>query len=60
MDVQGAHAVFDDSFHAGQADAEFILDQFAHGPDPAVAQMVDVIGRFLGDVQADDFADDFD
>ena len=59
MDVQGAHPVLDDSFHSREADAAFVLDQLANGADPAVAQMVNVVGLVLGDVQADDFPDDF-
>ena len=41
--LQG-HAFPDYPFHPGKADAELVLEQFAHRPDPAVAQMVDIVG----------------
>jgi len=57
VDISGGHSVFDDALHTSQADAETILDEFADGADAAVGQMIDIIFRFLSDVQADDFAD---
>ena len=41
--LQG-HALTDDALHAGEADAELVLQQLAHAADAAVAQMVDIIG----------------
>ncbi len=41
--LQG-HALADDALHAGEADAELVLQQLAHAAQAAVAQMVDVIG----------------
>lgn len=40
--LQG-HAFPDDPLHPGEPDAELVLQQLAHRPDPAVAQMVDVV-----------------
>ena len=40
--LQG-HALPDDPLHPGEPDAELVLQQLAHRPDPAVAQMVDVV-----------------
>ena len=39
-----AHALAHDALHAGQADAELVLDQLAHRADAAVAEVVDVVG----------------
>ena len=41
--LQG-HALTDDALHAGEADAELVLQQLTDAADAAVAQMVDVIG----------------
>ena len=41
--LQG-HALTDDALHAGEADAELVLQQLTDTADAAVAQMVDVIG----------------
>ena len=51
-----AHALAHDALHAGQADAELVLDQLAHRADAAVAEVVDVVGlEVLGaGVQAHD------
>ena len=40
--LQG-HAFPDHPLHPGEADAELVLQQFAHGTDAPVAQMVDVV-----------------
>ena len=37
------HLFLDGPFHADQTDAELIFQQFAHGADAAVTQMIDVI-----------------
>ena len=34
-----------DALHAGEADAELVLQQLAHAAQAAVAQVVDVVGR---------------
>ena len=39
-----AHALAHDALHAGQADAELVLDELAHRADAAVAEVVDVVG----------------
>ena len=41
--LQG-HALTDDALHAGEADAELVLQQLTNAADAAVAQMVDIIG----------------
>ena len=38
--LQG-HALTDDALHAGEADAELVLQQLTNAADAAVAQMVD-------------------
>src|SRR6266849_2108987 len=38
-----AHLFFDGAFHANQADAELVFQQFAHCANAAVTQVVDVI-----------------
>ena len=51
-----AHALAHDALHAGQADAELVLDQLADRADAAVAEVVDVVDleAFLAAVQRDD------
>ena len=44
LDVLRGHALLDHPFHAGQADADLVLDQLAHAAEPAVAEVVDVVG----------------
>jgi hypothetical protein len=39
------HFFFDCPFHADQADAELVLQQFADRAHPAVAQVIDVVDR---------------
>ena len=41
--LQG-HALTDDALHAGEADAELVLQQLTDAADAAVAQVVDIIG----------------
>ncbi len=43
LDVLRGHALADDPLHAGEADADLVLDELAHRPDPAVAEVVDVV-----------------
>ena len=44
-EILHGHALTDDAFEAGEADAELILQQFAHAAQTAVAQMVNVVLR---------------
>ena len=43
-----AHALFDGPLHAHQANAVLVFHQLADRTHPAVAQMVDVVGRAVG------------
>ena len=43
LDVLGGHPVPDDPLHPAQAGAQLVLDQLADGPQPAVAEVVDVV-----------------
>ena len=47
LDVLGRHPLADHALHAGQTGAELVLDQLAHGPHAAVAEVVDVVGLDL-------------
>ena len=44
LDVLGRHPLADHTLHAGQTGAQLVLDQLAHGPHAAVAEVVDVVG----------------
>ncbi len=48
LDVLRGHALPDDPLHPGQADADLVLDELAHRPDPAVAEVVDVVVPVVG------------
>ena len=39
------HLFLDGAFHAHQADAELVFEQFADGANAAVAQVIDVVHR---------------
>jgi hypothetical protein len=41
--VTDGHAFFDNALHAAQADAQFILNQFANRLDAAIAEVVNII-----------------
>jgi hypothetical protein len=59
LDVLRRHALPDNPLHARQADADLVLDQLPDGPQPAVAEVVDVVGLvalFTG-VQPDEVLD---
>ena len=56
LGLQG-HALPDDPLHAGEADAELVLQQLAHRTDAAVAQVVDVVGGADVMAQAVDIVD---
>ena len=48
VDVLGAHALAHDALHAVEADAEGLLDELAHGAQPAVAEvlvLVELVSR---------------
>ena len=45
LDLRDGHLFLDGLFHTAQTDTELILDQFTDGPDPTVAQHIDIIGR---------------
>src|SRR6266550_88629 len=45
--VADRHALLDDSLHADEAHPELVLQQLAHRPYAAVAEVVDVIGDLL-------------
>ena len=51
-----AHALAHDALHAGEADAELVLDELADRADAAVAEVVDVVDAraFLAGMQRDD------
>src|SRR3569833_2848523 len=44
LDVLCRHALADDALHAGQAQADLVLDELAARTDTAVAEVVDVVG----------------
>ena len=44
VQVLNGHALPDDPLHAGEADAELVLEQLAHAAQAAVAQVVNVVG----------------
>ena len=43
VQVLNGHPLPDHALHAGKADAELVLQQLAHAPQPTVAQVVDVV-----------------
>jgi len=43
--LENRHLLLDGALHAHEADAELVLEQLADGAHPAVAQVVDVVGR---------------
>ena len=55
LDVLGGHALADDPLHAGQADADLVLDQLADRADAPVREVVLVVeaiaGLLLGEVE---------
>ena len=42
--ILGGHALAHDPFHAGQAHPNLVLDQLAHGTQPTVTKVVNVVG----------------
>ena len=45
VQILNGHALADNALHAGEADAELVLQQLAHAAQTAVAQMVDIVHR---------------
>ena len=43
LNILNGHSLFYDTFHTGKADTELILQQFPYGPEPSVAQVVDIV-----------------
>ena len=58
--VADGHTFLDDPFHAAHTDAQFVLDQFADSLYAAVAQVVDIVCKFVAVVDADHALDQFD
>ena len=54
--LQG-HALLDGAFHAQQADAILVLHQLADRTHPAVAEVVDIVGRAVGVLEPHKFLD---
>ena len=47
VDVEQGHALFDQTLGAGQADAALVGEQFAHRPDAAAAEVIDIVEHAL-------------
>ena len=47
VDLLQTHTFLDGAFHAHQADAILVLEQLAHRPHPAIAEMIDVVDDTL-------------
>ena len=56
--VHQRHLFLDHALHAQQADADLVLDQFAHGSHSPVAQVVDIVNLALTLVYEDHRAND--
>ena len=57
VQILNGHALADDALHAGEADAELVLEQLAHAAQAAVAQMVNVVHRADAVAEAEQVAD---
>src|SRR6185503_4668357 len=51
--IEERHAFLDEAFGAGEADAALIGEEFAHGPDAAAAEVIDVVGAALALLEAE-------
>ena len=51
--IEQRHALLDEAFGAGQADAALVGEQFAHGADAAAAEMIDVVQRAFALLEAE-------
>ncbi len=58
--VPNVHPFADRPGHPGQSDAELVVELFADGPDPPVAQVVDIVDLRSGIDQFDQVGDDGD
>jgi hypothetical protein len=52
--IEESHALFDETFGAGQTDAALIGEQFANGADATAAEVIDVIQRTLALFEAEE------
>src|SRR2546428_12947497 len=57
---QGVHPFPDAPLHADQSQAELVLQQLADGPDPAVAEVVDIVYLSLARLEMHDVANHLD
>src|SRR5256712_7296271 len=57
---QGVHPFPDAPLHADQSQAELVLQQLADGPDPAVAEVVDIVHLSLARLEMHDVANHLD
>ena len=57
VQILNGHALADNALHAGEADAELVLQQLAHAAQTAVAQMVDIVNRADAVTKVEQIAD---
>ena len=57
VEVLNGHALTDNTLHAGEADAELVLQQLAYAAQTAVAQMVDIVNRADAVTEVEQIAD---
>ena len=57
VEVLNGHALADNALHAGEADAELVLQQLAYAAQTAVAQMVDIVNRADAVTEVEQIAD---
>jgi hypothetical protein len=61
LPITGTHPVLDIAHHPVHADAQLVLDQFAHGTHAAIAEVVDIVSlTFRIIIEANHFLDDQD
>src|SRR5713101_3273758 len=60
LDLLQAHPLLDRALHADQADAVLVLEQLAHRPDAAVAEVVDVVDLALAIFEINQVPDDLE
>src|SRR5216684_1748899 len=60
LDLLQAHPLLDRALHADQADAVLVLEQLAHRPDAAVAEVVDVVDLALAIFEINEVPDDLE
>ena len=54
------HALFDQPCHPGQSNRELVGDEFAHGADTPISEMVDIVRRATPLAQFHEVAEDLD